>query len=68
MSNWIDVHEKIPNTGEVVLVCVKLGSDAPYVYRHACHGKHQWFYDRCNNRVDRVSHWMPLPKPPQEVY
>jgi hypothetical protein len=67
MSNWIDVRDKIPNTGEVVLVCLKLGSDAPYVRHDACFCKHQWFYDRYNDRVDCVSHWMPLPKPPQEV-
>lgn len=56
--DWISVDDRLPEEGDRVLSYSNGGMmQRDYIYRN------KWeSYDRGYN----VTHWMPLPKPPQE--
>lgn len=70
MSNWISTKEKMPESGDIVLIIIH----GKYVY-FARHSKRYrtWYqinYDHCGNVIEIdencVTHWQPLPEPPKE--
>lgn len=59
---WIDVSKELPNFSFEVIVCDKHG--------HVTTGWYSkdilQFVDCDNDEYRHITHWMPLPKPPQE--
>ena len=56
---WIPVSERLPEEGEEVVVAVEGGFVYPDTFDCVSEGILH-FYDSCN-----VTHWMPLPEPPE---
>lgn len=59
MSNWISVDERLPEYGTEVLVCLANGTRA-IAY---------WHVSKCwlglGTKLNHVTHWQPLPEPPE---
>lgn len=65
-SRWILVSEKMPKEMGCYLVTVKHWCDGKPVTREAFWNGADWL--SCEKRVEitpRVTHWMPLPEPPE---
>ena len=73
--DWISVKDRLPErTGlmhdesEYVLVCEKSDLTGCGYVSMCGYTQHGW--DRYDNfgtvNVDRITHWMPLPEPPEE--
>lgn len=61
-SEWISVEERLPETETSVLVCTERG----YIFLSwASNEDVFWFYNE--DEDDRVTHWQPLPEPPEEI-
>ena len=61
---WIPVTERLPDDGSDILAYTENGEDARIV--PANYDRGIWF-DCCFNRVaENITHWMPLPEPPEE--
>lgn len=61
-SKWISVEERLPETETSVLVCTERG----YIFLSwASNEDVFWFYNE--DEDDRVTHWQPLPEPPEEI-
>jgi hypothetical protein len=60
-NGWIDVKEKMPDSGQCVLIYSKDGGVAEGAYLSAKGHFEQW---RWNAIQKDVTHWMRLPKPP----
>lgn len=66
MKEWIPIAERLPEEYVSVLVCIPADYPLPmvkeaYLADGTFHTK-MWFY-----RIHEISHWMPMPEPPQEV-
>jgi len=66
MTEWISVKDKLPQTGQIVVAwlqahnepcCVRFEKD--YIWLELVEVDREDCF-----RVDRVTHWMPLPEPP----
>lgn len=57
---WISVNDRLPNTFEAVIVCRENGK-VEQGYKDVC----DW-WKVYGTRTKKVTHWMPLPKPPEE--
>lgn len=73
MDKWMDVRYGLPERdGETVLCYVKNSSTGGETYVTGCiQQRKHWFLQTCNigiatfpNHYWKVTHWMPLPKPP----
>jgi len=56
---WIEVKYDLPENRSMVLALHYRGS-AIARYKHGC-----FFYDDGLEKMNTVTHWMPLPSPPQ---
>jgi len=62
---WISVKDKLPNKNELVLCRVNdFGNEFTCIGEHSVTGAF-WFQFSYQS-LDKVTHWMPLPKPPNE--
>lgn len=60
---WIPVSERLPEHGEIVAVVTRFG-----VVLAADRDGGKWFHtapEMVTQEIHCVTHWMPLPKPPQ---
>ena len=59
---WIPVSERLPDVDELVIVCVG-GVHVTPLRRH----KQDGFWQHEDGDIDEiiVTHWMPLPEPPE---
>lgn len=82
MSDWIDLNKVKPTLGQDVLIFRQWGSPPnkhyteyilasyiknPYDKRRNCFVKTQDKVNRTPMFINRVTHWMPLPKPPEKL-
>ena len=65
VQRWIPVTERLPEDGEIVLVC---GSrSGVYTAVHNKPGCYRgWHKLNSKNHYCNPTHWMPLPEPPKE--
>lgn len=63
---WISVEERLPGTGEVVLVYGKRGGI--YTAEHNRNGRWPGSFWKLNSKSHHCepTHWRPLPEPPKE--
>ena len=62
MSEWIKVEDRLPDEGANVLTADKIGR----VY-HCTHRRNKFkLMFHCDDH-SRVTHWMPLPDPPEPI-
>lgn len=67
-QQWIPVTERLPDEGEDVFVFGYWHEKwQPLKCHYSPHFKGQWFTSVSGQQVYAVTHWMPLPEPPQEV-
>ena len=66
--DWISVIERLPENDDFVIVAIKdEHGDSPYVY-----SDFGWYFDRAEcwivdtEQRTNITHWMPLPEPPEE--
>lgn len=69
IAEWISVKERLPQYGELVLICSTKGVvQRVAYYRDGCDDEPDWWQDCLELEdyveFDEVSHWMPLPEPP----
>lgn len=72
MSEWISVSKERPNRGEEVLVRID-GHRGPS-WSNTSHRVAYWWYDEWveqgreldDDSLIGVTHWMPLPPPPED--
>lgn len=65
MSNWISVEDRYPNDGDSVLTIDSEGVMEVYQYDidwPNCFVKWDGIV-----KIFNITHWMPLPKPPEET-
>lgn len=63
---WIPVMERLPYYGEKCLVVLKLaGHNDQLIHTSYCYVQKEGFWSDCG-RDYHVTHWMPLPEPPEE--
>ena len=64
-ERWIPVTERLPENGEIVLVCGERGG----IYTAYCNSAYKnpgWHKMNSKNHYCNPTHWMPLPEPPKE--
>jgi len=63
MSEWISVKDRLPKNFEPVIVC-RRGKDGTIVEQGFKDAGSWWKV--YGTRTKNVTHWMPLPEPPEE--
>lgn len=63
--NWISVKDKLPPQNYIVFVC---GSYPSNICNLATYTKNKWKDRYDNETLENVSHWMELPRFPEEYY
>lgn len=59
---WIPISDRLPESSQRVIVCRKDGRVEQGVYR----GVNGW-WKVCGTNTKSITHWMPMPTPPEEV-
>ena len=62
VERWIQTTDRLPESGQRVIVCRKDGRVEQGVYL----GVNGWWKVYGTN-TKSVTHWMPMPAPPEEV-
>lgn len=62
-AEWISVEERLPNNLELVVALDSQGTMFTVRYLDFVHGQYAW----CSfqNHTGVITHWMPLPEPPE---
>ena len=69
---WISVKDRLPEEGQDCVIYVDWvdvwdkGSERITYQEIAVFNGNDRFYHRAHTELNRVTHWMPLPKPPEE--
>ncbi len=64
MTEWIKCSDRMPEEGREVLACLVAGYSDPRARQMSFEGR-VWCSGACDYDVDEVTHWMPLPSPPE---
>ena len=63
---WISVKDRLPRLRQWVLCKCRAGIYEVLRYEETCDGI-QWHHDNSHNYMSGfVTHWMPIPEPPEE--
>lgn len=71
MAEWISVKERLPDKNDRVIACVIFYGE-PVVWDGVRWNGKEWqteteaVYDYWTSIMHPVTHWMPLPEPPEE--
>ena len=66
VNGWISVKDRLPRSRQWVLCKGRAGIYEVLRYEETCDGE-RWHHDnRHNYMIGFVTHWMPLPEPPEE--
>ena len=65
MSKWISVKKRLPFSGEDVLVAVRWAGRPATVDMSFVDDEGEWAM--WSAKRWEITHWMPLPKPPEEA-
>jgi hypothetical protein len=64
---WISIEERLPQEKERVLVLEKEEHGDPFFISIANRDEDEfWLDDGPALELDKITHWMPLPEPPNE--
>jgi hypothetical protein len=69
---WISVKDRLPEEGQDCVIYVDWvdvwdkGSERITYQEIAVFNGDDRFYHRAHTELNKVTHWMPLPKPPEE--
>lgn len=63
MSKWISVKDKLPKEFRQVIVC-REKAKGEFVVEAGCKDVQDW-WKVYGTRTKKVTHWMPLPAPPE---
>lgn len=62
MRAWIPVTERLPDDEETVMVALKDAGEPVWL---GWHDEDGWHEVGAGNLGDSVTHWQPIPEPPQ---
>lgn len=65
IPKWISVEDRLPDAFTPVIVC-RPGNDVAHIVEQGCKDVMDW-WKVYGTRTKKVTHWMPLPEPPEEV-
>ena len=67
VSGWVSVKDRLPEPDENVIIWTKTGC-MKYAQYHEDGSINPWYVYEDNARAwtNVISHWMPLPEPPEE--
>lgn len=65
MSEWISVKDRLPDRFQPVIIC-RDGPKGTTIVEEGFRDVGDW-WKVYGTRVKKVTHWMPMPEPPQEV-
>ena len=63
---WISVKERLPENREDVLLCRKWWNEIRNPQMGWYNDVSGCWFDLSNREIHNVTHWMPLPEPPEE--
>ena len=63
---WIPVEERLPGTGEIVLVYGKRGGIYTAEHNRSARWPGSFWKLNSKSHYCEPTHWMPLPEPPEE--
>ena len=68
MTEWISIEDRLPESGQDVLLVHMISDDASSVmsgWRDSNHWFENCYYGKpANVPKEDITHWMPLPEPP----
>lgn len=65
-GEWINVHERMPEQGEYVIgYCENYPNNFVSMVRFEASKRCYYFWNDALDREGKVTHWMPLPEPPE---
>jgi hypothetical protein len=67
MMEWISVEDRLPADGEVIMCWAGEGKNQrKNLLQLVTYVQNKWIYGSYSNFIGGVTHWMPLPEPPEE--
>lgn len=73
MSEWISVETGFPGTTDPISVYLPLGYRDQRIWTGCCDEEGRWLINNPDSEIwfhdaqDLVTHWMPLPKAPEDA-
>ena len=65
LNGWISVKDRLPEKNQAVLGWYKDNPFAGYTYGVVSWNEHGWVFVYAQRYVTNVTHWQPMPEPPE---
>lgn len=66
MNKWIRTKNRLPEVFVSVLVYMPMDNILPQVYEGYLRPDGKWYAASFERESDEITHWMPMPEPPEE--